>query len=1748
MVNITGAPYYDNTESEYAKGYRRVLPKGGRNLQIQELQAMQGFAQKGIERLGNVFLQDGAIIDGCDVIVSTNPPVGERISIRVTAGKVWARGEVWDVPELTDTPVGNVGDDPSDLDDITVDLVLNESIVTYNDDSDLESPVLGRSNYGRAGADRLQVIPTFELNNPGGYTVYRLVEGVVVNKDTTTVFSKLEPVLARRTYDAHGNFSVTGLEVSYKGEDEDAFEEQARVKPSPSISHTATATITPGVASHPYGPAYTNRITINSHPNTPDMGFEDIGRRFVITSSTEFDEGSYTITDVISVNEIEVDGQFSGSQDTAVEWEIKEQPENLSFFVDAGKAYVNGFEVVIPQTVELSIPKATDSKVKSNEPQTVTFRRYEYSFNSQPFKEFLTVGGEGLTCQVYYGIGFSGDVAAAAGHSGFGSTTPQVTRGGASSDSLTAFIPGNGSLVEVWSVMAPAATWEWHLDPADGDYPGVVTAGTVYTPQVLPGSPSGTGWYVDGDSIVWGTGGVLGVDYPATGANYKVIANITKTLVEGKDFRVKSTAQPVLYPFPGGTTPTTTSDALFFPQETFDLSSDQTLTVVVDGVEVAVDFDDAKTAGVFAEALTVVTLRHVADAINWAANTAGIPGIASVQIDKYDTSVEQGWVILRSPTTGSTASLEITSGNIALGFPAGATGISAYVGSDDPRDVISLGGFRTASLLDISDGLSVDYEYGLYRKDLVAIKETSEFFVASGESDTEDLAVAREGFINMLSLGMIELSPLSTDNNVVNYETRRTTMPDLKRMADRLDNVEYLLAVLELNKEGQGSENPASVTGLFTDGFVGFSKIDQTYSADGVSFDAAVDLVEKELRLPFEEEQLDLVASINATSSTADCATGSSVALIPTASEATPIFQDKASTEFELNSFSTYQRKPRIFLSPFFDSLYRINQSDQKPVVQGKEIDSRHIVSLVAPRASHSRTEKENSNLSLKSGSDVTQNARPATGNLDREASYDLIRRSKLFLRPRTITIRGKGFAPNEERIQVKFDGVPVTLTFTAGNVGTNSSTYTGTHAGKVQAKSDGTFIASFVIPTALRKFQRRLFHNVTAQGEVSLQAITVYRTWMWRFFQPVVGRRSDYKTSFLPISPAEDKYSPVAQTFFVEADRVLRGVTLYFKSVNANSTLKVQVRDIINDLPGETVLGETVVSTQAAALTSQVSSDGSVGIRFNFNDPVLLTANENYCLVVSTPDTGSQIWLGQVGSFDLATGQPISKPERGFGDLYISRNNTDWRSDENSFLKAVFHTLNFSTSTQYQLVINAVSPSSSFNSFILTAEALEMSDSIIVWQYSVDSGSVWNPITPFEVTNIDASSPVSSIQFRALISTTNPLSSVLLLKDSIDISVRNFDLSGNYISNLVSFPAANEYDEIRMSYKVLLGSGGSVVPYFGYVDDDNTLQWVALSADPNKPSIPLSDGFTQLFYLGSIPLTAPDMTLPASITGTVAAATYDVSNATGDDTLAFDIVGYDGGVTTDSVSIDFDPGVTTPATATRQSIVNYINSAAGAVDARYNAIASVDSDGYIVLTHPETGGWQRNSITITTGNTSLGFTAVTDYGGTITGEAQAGSSPGAGTYYYAFVGVLGNGQTQDTIEDLDTIEVAVTGAEKAVFAFDVGGTTLDPKTEQLLVFRAEGTPSPTIGTSSLDNWKLLTTLTLSAPGVAPAGGFEDDGSYDLDATDTIRPPTLSESAKCRFTTFRARLAIASSVAGNSPKVRDLACIFGRPA
>ncbi|MMZ43496.1 hypothetical protein D1872_50480 [compost metagenome] len=328
---------------------------------------------------------------------------------------------------------------------------------------------------------------------------------------------------------------------------------------------------------------------------------------------------------------------------------------------------------------------------------------------------------------------------------------------------------------------------------------------------------------------------------------------------------------------------------------------------------------------------------------------------------------------------------------------------------------------------------NVSYTWYLARKDLVYIDKDGTIATLQGQPDRFGLEKAPETTFYNLPLAYLTLPPNSSQVSVVHIENTRITQKGLQDIIKRVNTLEYNMAVTDLDKSAEDTENINNLSGILTDGFLSFGKADTTHP----DYDATMNLFTNEVFIPANSSLKQL--SLNTALSTV--VEKDKYYLAPYG-ENTIVSQPFASGTMNINPYMVFNTESQFTLDPAVD-----NWIDETTIKLPSTIENSEQVTLPAKFVDDWWTSDVQRLLV-----NTTTEKKTYTGDATK-----IFEQASTFMRQITVNITGAKYSPGTD-VKAKFDGKEIALTPTG-------STEAGVLPGTIKTKSDGTFTASFVIP-----------------------------------------------------------------------------------------------------------------------------------------------------------------------------------------------------------------------------------------------------------------------------------------------------------------------------------------------------------------------------------------------------------------------------------------------------------------------------------------------------------------------------------------------------------------------------------------------------------------------------------------------------------------------------------------------------------
>lgn len=299
---------------------------------------------------------------------------------------------------------------------------------------------------------------------------------------------------------------------------------------------------------------------------------------------------------------------------------------------------------------------------------------------------------------------------------------------------------------------------------------------------------------------------------------------------------------------------------------------------------------------------------------------------------------------------------------------------------------------------------------------------------------------------------------------------------------------------------------------------------------------------------------------------------------------------------------------------------------------------------------------------------------------------------------------------------------------------------------------------------------------------------------------------------------PYTDLLEPIHQSFSVPVYCHLSQVKVKFKSVSNTKTVKLLVREVIDDLPQRVIYG-------IGRLTDvNVTQDASEWSTFELDFPVLLSPLNTYCFSLLPEDDNFELFVSKVNEADLNTGDLIADQFYLSGDLYLS---TDGIRLEKQF----------DLDLTYQLIVNRYVDESVivdlgtydqldfFNSFCVNCRNVEPLETDIRFEYRLP-GNNWIEFQPNLVICLE--SAATAVDIRAHLSTVNEFVSPYLMIQGASVSLYSSNSEGAIVSKTDQYEAFTN----AVVYVTLMDDAELDYSVFYSIEPDTAGNWVSMELD----------------------------------------------------------------------------------------------------------------------------------------------------------------------------------------------------------------------------------------------------------------------------------------------------------------------------
>jgi hypothetical protein len=645
------------------------------------------------------------------------------------------------------------------------------------------------------------------------------------------------------------------------------------------------------------------------------------------------------------------------------------------------------------------------------------------------------------------------------------------------------------------------------------------------------------------------------------------------------------------------------------------------------------------------------------------------------------------------------------------------------------------------------ENFQTDIEYYLPRKDRIVLTKEGTIEVIKGISSiTPKAPDEKAGSMTLATLEIPpypSLSPYVARNyNRNEYSVkmalennRRYTMKDLRAVERRVKNLEYYSSLNALETSAKNKQIFGSTgldrykNGFLVDNFDGHNIADTTNSG----YKAAIDRNRTHLRPTFERNDVPMNFNSLFNGVTTNLVNKNGMLMLEY-SNASLINQPFGSKLRNPCQEITFNWHGYVELNPSIDNTPDITTL---PDVQIDFDGMYAAIAEIADKAgitgtdwgnwvttSQSSTTQQTGTWNNGGGGGFTQTTTTQTDQIREGLQTTVSPSSEVmelgnfvenvavrdYMRSRLVKFSGKGLRP-DTNVYPYFEDELVTSYCTPAN---SSFANTASEGSTLTTDSNGNVYGVFRIPNdenlkfrvGTRRFELKdVANTITQSSLISTQAhgdytsipldITQHGTSV-NLVTPQISTEKVSDNRTLTSTRTQNIQTwwqdtggdgdPLAQTFHIsegDSDGVfLTKLDLWFGKKSSVNPITVQIREVENGTPTTTIVPfgtKTLLPEEVNVYANTASQETS----FEFDTPVFLSNNKNYCFVVKPAgnDTDYAVWTAELGGKDAETNQLIYKPPYS-GVMMVSSNDKTWESIQSEDIKFKMHKAQFTTSS----------------------------------------------------------------------------------------------------------------------------------------------------------------------------------------------------------------------------------------------------------------------------------------------------------------------------------------------------------------------------------------------------------------------------------------------------------------------------------
>lgn len=609
------------------------------------------------------------------------------------------------------------------------------------------------------------------------------------------------------------------------------------------------------------------------------------------------------------------------------------------------------------------------------------------------------------------------------------------------------------------------------------------------------------------------------------------------------------------------------------------------------------------------------------------------------------------------------------------------------------------------------------------RIDVLVVDKNSQFKVIQGKTSIAPIAPAIP--VHSMALYTFNIPGYVTsvkDIGVFMIDNQRYTMRDIGELETRISNLEYYtnLSLLESETIQKSILNTTGgerfKNGFFADGFIGSNMGNSDYPGYLCAIDG-----ENHILRPFftmtdgrvilhSSQDSTKLSSTDITDSTHIRLT-SDLLTLPY-SEVILIDQPYASEPVNVNPYTVFTWDGNLELSPSSDNWIETAEVNIINNDTGLYDAAVKILTTLGTLGSVWNAWTWGSWSSNQRTATRKQTTTTLTFTDQKSTSTSVTTSIIPFIRSRKVHFKATLLKPNTQ-VYAFFDNVNISnfvkqegsdiVKFGANTdpiqLYTNLSDRTDKSA-TLKSDASGQLVGNFIIPnnsTTVFKTGNRIFKLCDSQtngkggptDKIDTYAEAVYSTSgiLNTTRNQITTTRviGDLKRETTATESKTEYRDPLAQSFMIgniPSGCFITSVDLFFQTKDSQVPVTLHIVECSNGTPTQNRIPGSEVSLNPSSIN--ISLTATLATRFTFKTPIYLKSGIEYAMVIMSMSNNYNIWVAQVGGFDITTIAPgiknriSSNPYAGV--FFMSSNSSTWTADQTKDLKFKMHRAKFKT------------------------------------------------------------------------------------------------------------------------------------------------------------------------------------------------------------------------------------------------------------------------------------------------------------------------------------------------------------------------------------------------------------------------------------------------------------------------------------